>query len=196
MGLYNAEISAGSLMIPESRKVAALMLSQPTQALWDEAIEIDNILQKKPATARRQARLLRRRLETLDEAGLALIVHADAEVCAQVLFAASIRHSRLIGDFMRDVYAADLRRLEKSLSYRQWDTFLAECEHRDEAVKAWAKTTREKLFQVVVRILAEAKYLDSTRRMGLTPPMLHPKTHNYIQQLGDAETLARMEGHR
>lgn len=182
-------------MIPESRKVAALMLSQPTQAQWDEAIEIDNILQKKPATARRQARLLRRRLETLDEAGLSLIVHADAEVCAQVLLAASIRHSRLIGDFMRDVYAADLRRLEKSLSYRQWDTFLAECEHRDEAVKAWAQTTREKLFQVIVRILAEAKYLDSTRRMGLTLPMLHPKTRNYIQQLGDAETLARMEGH-
>ncbi len=183
-------------MIPESRKVAALMLSQPTQAQWDDAIEVENILQKTPPTARRQARLLRRRLETIDDAGLELIVGAEAEVCVQILLAASIRHSRLIGDFMRDVYAADLRKLEKSLSHRQWDSFLAECEHRDEAVKAWAQTTREKLFQVVVRILAEAKYLDSTRRMGLTPPMLHPKARAYIQQLGDAETLARMEAQR
>lgn len=196
MNLYNAEISAGSLMIPESRKVAALMLSRPTQAQWDDAIEVENILQKKPTTARRQARLLRRRLETLDDAGLGLVVSVEAEACGQILLAASIRHSRLIGDFMRDVYTADLRKLEKSLSHRQWDTFLAECEHRDEAVKGWAQTTREKLFQVVVRILAEAKYLDSTRRMGLTPPMLHPKARSYIQQLGDAETLARMEAQR
>ena len=101
MNLYNAEISAGSLMIPESRKVAALMLSRPTQAQWDDAIEVENILQKKPTTARRQARLLRRRLETLDDAGLGLIVSVEAEACGQILLAASIRHSRLIGDFMR-----------------------------------------------------------------------------------------------
>lgn len=183
-------------MIPESRKVAALLLTQPTQAEWDDAIEVENILQKTPATARRQARLLRRRLETLDEAGLELVARADAEACGQILLAAAIRHSRLIGDFMRDVYAADLRKLEKTLSYRQWETFLAECEHRDEAVGSWAETTRAKLFQVVVRILTEAKFLDSTRRMGLTLPMLHPKARAYIQQLGDAETLARMEAQR
>lgn len=196
MSLYNAEISAGSLMIPESRKVAALMLCDPTPAEWEYAIKVDNILQKKPATAWRQARLLRRRLATLDREGLMIIVSSDAEACAQVLLAAAIRHSRLVGDFMRDVYTADLRKLEKSLSYRQWDSFLAECEHRDEAVKEWARTTREKLFQVIVRILAEAKYLDSTRRLGLTPPMLHPKARAYIQQLGDAETLSRMEVRR
>jgi hypothetical protein len=29
--------------------------------------------------------------------------------------------------------------------------------------------------------------------MGLTPPMLHAKTRAYLNHLGDAETLARME---
>ena len=67
MPLYNAEISAGSLMPSESRRVAALLLTHPNEAAWQHAIEVENILQKKTvATARRQATLLRRRLSTLD----------------------------------------------------------------------------------------------------------------------------------
>jgi len=196
MGIYNAEISAGSLMIPESRKIAALMLTKPTAEQWDNAIKVENILQKKAATARRQARLIRNRLDTLESAGLRLIAEGDVEVCSQILLAASMRHSQLLRDFMRDVYAADLKRFEMTMSHRQWDAFLAECEHRDGAVLDWAASTREKLFQVVVRILAEAKYLDSTRRLGLTPPMLHPKTRVYLKQLGDADTLSLMESSR
>ncbi|WP_368367388.1 DUF1819 family protein [Paraburkholderia youngii] len=193
MGVYNAEISAGSLLIPESRRIASLLLSQPSDAQWHAALKDENLLQKKPATAKRQARLIRRRLETLDDEGLRLVVEGDSELCRQVLLAAAIRHSRLLGDFMRDVYAADLRRLEKTLSHRHWDGFLAECEHRDENVAHWADSTREKLFEVIVRILYEAKYLDSTRRRGLTPPLVHPRTEAYLKHFGDAETLARLE---
>lgn len=94
---------------------------------------------------------------------------------------------------MRDVYAADLRRLERTLSYRQWDAFLADCEHRDDAVGTWAATTRKKLFQVIVRMLVESKFLDTTRQMSLTPPMLHPKARAYLIRLGAEETLAQME---
>ena len=192
VGLYNAEISAGSLLVTESRRIATLMLGKPTEAQWDCAIKQENILQKKPATAHRQARLLRNRLSTLDDVGLALVAEDGGELCRQILLAASIRHSLLIGDFMRDVYFADLRRLERTLSHRQWEAYLIECEHRDDAVRRWSATTRKKLFQVTVRILAEAGYLDSTRKLGLTPPMLHPKTKSYLRQL-DSETLSCME---
>ena len=193
VGLYNAEISAGSLMVPESRRIARLLLTHPTAEQWDEAMKQDNLLQKKPATARRQARLIRNRLATLDDEGLQLVADGEGELTGQLLLAASARHSQLLSDFMRDVYAADLRRLERTLSHRQWEAFLTECEHRDDAVGTWAETTRKKLFQVVVRILVESKFLDSARRMSLTPPMLHPKVRAYLKRLGAEETLARME---
>ncbi len=181
-------------MLPESRRIAALLLTHPTPGQWDEALESENLLQKKPATARRQARLIRNRLEKLDDDGLVLIVEGDGELSSQVLLAAAARHSLLLSDFLRDVYGADLRSLERTLSHRQWEAFLTECAHRDPAVGIWAATTRRKLFQVIVRILAEAKYLNSAREMGLTPPMLHPKTRAYLARLGDTTTLARMEG--
>lgn len=180
-------------MLPESRRIAQLLLTHPTPEQWDEALKSENLLQKTPATARRQARLIRNRLTTLDEDGLQIVAEGDGELSTQVLFAAAARHSLLLSDFLRDVYGADLRRLERTLSHRQWEAFLVECEHRDPAVGAWAATTRAKLFQVIVRILAEAKYLDSARRMGLTPPMLHPKARAYLNRLGDAAMLARME---
>lgn len=196
LSLYNAEISAGSFLLPESRRIAKLLLMHPTDEQWDEALKGENLLQKKPATARRQARLIRNRLGRLDEEGLRLVAEGEGELCGQMLFAAATRHSRLLSDFMRDVYAADLQRLERTLSHRQWEGFLSECAHRDGAVAAWAATTRKKLLQVIVRILAEAKFLDSTRRMGLTPPHLHPELRTYLKKLGDAKTLARMENHQ
>jgi Putative inner membrane protein (DUF1819) len=193
VSLYNAEISAGSLLIPESRRIAEFMLSQPSAQAWEEAIVRDNILQKKPATAKRQSNLIRKRLQNLNAQGLQLIVQSDAELCGQLLMAAALRHSQLMADFMRDVYAVDLRQLERKLSHRQWDTFLTECAHRDDGVNTWATSTRLKLFQVIVRILVEAKFLDSTKNMQLTPPMLHPRLHTYLSQLGARDTLVRME---
>ena len=193
MSLYNAEISAGSLMLPESRRIARLLLTRPTAEQWDKALKAENLLQKKPATARRQARLIRNRLETLDDEGLQLVAEGGGELSIQVLLAAAARHSLLLSDFLRDVYGADLRRLERKLSHRQWDGFLIECEHREAAVGTWAVSTRAKLFQVIVRILVEAKYLDSARRKDLTPPMLHPQTRAYLTRLGDTLTLARLD---
>ncbi|MDP2828185.1 MAG: DUF1819 family protein [Sulfuricellaceae bacterium] len=194
MGIYNAEISAGSLMPLESKRIAALLLTNPTENEWSQALKGENLLQKKsPATARRQARLIRNRLETLDQAGWQHIAGGDKEVTTQLLLAASIRHSRLLGDFLVDVYAQHLRRLELSLSPRSWEAFLTECIHRDAAVGEWADSTKRKLFQVIVRILAEAGFIDSTRKMNLTPPMLHPTVVTYLKRLGDGQTLACME---
>jgi len=193
MGRYNAEISAGSLLLPESRRIARLLLQHPTQEQWDVALKDQNLLQKKPATVRRQARLIRNRLDKLDDEGLKLIADSEGEIAAQMLLVAAIRHSRLLADFLRDVYGQDLRKLEKNLSHRQWESFLEERARLDDAVEGWTASTRDKLFQVIVRILAEAKYLDSTRRMGLTPPLLHPTVISYLKRAGDSEALTCME---
>lgn len=190
--MYNAQISAGSLLIPESRRIAQVLLSDPSGDEWLREIERNNVLQKKPRTALRQAQLIRNRLETLDKEGWTFIASGEVELVAQTLFASAIRHSQLLADFMRDVYWTDIRKLEVSLSANQWQDFLAECAHRDESVNGWALSTRAKLFEVIVRILAEAKYLDSTRRKKLTPPMLHPTLVAYLKRRGNHKTLACM----
>jgi hypothetical protein len=60
-------------------------------------LHVDNsILQKKaPATALRQASLIRNRLKTLDETAWDMIAHREQEVAIQLLLVAAIRHSQL-----------------------------------------------------------------------------------------------------
>jgi hypothetical protein len=191
---YNAEISAGSLMPLESKRVAGLLLTEPDNAAWLQAIEVDNILQKKtPATARRQARLIRKRLMTLDATAWTLISTAESEVVNQILLAGAIKHSQLLGDFMRNVYAAHQRRLEPEIAPLDWQDFLTECAHHDPAVAGWSDSTKAKLFQVIIRILVEAKYLESARTMKLSPRSLHPTVRRYLSDRNEIYVLDCLE---
>lgn len=194
MSIYNAELSAGSLLLLESKRIASLLLTQPDNAAWVHAIEIENILQKKtPATARRQARLIRKRLSTLDEAGWRLIAERESEITNQLLLASAIIHSRLLGDFMRNVYASCQRRLEPSIAPTDWEDFLTECAHQDPVVNKWSDTTKAKLFQVTVRLLAETKYLVSTKTMQLSPRALHPVVRRYLHDRHENYALDCLE---
>ncbi len=195
MPLYNAEISAGSLMLPESRPVARLLLTHPTKEQWFEALKLDNILQKKtPATARRQARLIRNRLDTLEDEAWSLIADGSQEVATQLLFAAATKHSRILADFLRDVYAGHLRRLEQNISpAKDWEAFLAECVQRDPEVANFSVTTKAKMLQVVLRVLAEGKYVDSTKTLRLSPPHLHPDVVRYLKRHGETTVLSTMD---
>ena len=195
MPIYSAEISAGSLMLPESRRIARLLLTHPSKEQWFEALKVDNILQKKsPATAKRQGRLIRNRLDTLEETAWQLVAEGGNEVATQILLASAIKHSRVLADFMRDVVAGHLRRLEQNLSpAKDWEAFLADCVQRDPEVASFSDTTKAKMLQVILRILAEARYLESTKSLRLTPPHLHPEVVRHLKQRGESEVFAIMD---
>lgn len=182
-------------MLPESRRVAKLLLSHPTNEQWFDALRLDNVLQKKsPVTARRQARLIRNRLDTLEDKAWALIADASQEVAMQMLFAAAIKHSRILADFLRDVYAGHLRRLELNLfPAKDWETFLGECVQRDPEVANFSDSTKAKMLQVILRILAEGRYIDSTKVLRLTPPHLHPDVVRHLKQNGETTVLSIMD---
>lgn len=195
MGLYNAEISAGSLMLPESRRIAKLLLSQPTKEQWVEALKVDNVLQKKtPATAKRQARLIRNRLDTLEDEAWSMIASGSQEVATQILFAAALKHSKVLADFLHDVYFGHLRRLEKHLSpAKDWESFMAECVQRDPEIARFSDTTRAKMLQVLIRILAEGKFIDSTKTFRITPLHLHPDVVGYLKRHSETAVLSLMD---
>ena len=178
---YHADITTGSLMPLESRRIAALLLTEPDAAAWCQAIETDNLLQKNTlATARRQAALIRKRLLLLDAPGWQMICERESEVQLQLLLAAAALHSALLSDFLRNVYAMRQHRLEPALAAQDWPDFLADCAHHNPAVANWTAATRAKLREVIVRILVEAKYLDNARHMKLTPQSLHPDVRRYL----------------
>ncbi|MDO9225453.1 MAG: DUF1819 family protein [Pseudomonadota bacterium] len=193
---YNTEIAAGSLLVNESHKVAERVLEGAMKADWQRFIHVDNELQKRsPSSTRRQTRLLRNRLEHIPRELLQVVVSGTNEAAVQALLAAAIKHSRLLGDFMDQVIREHLRNFEPCLSAADWCKFLADCEQREPAVGLWAESTKKKLGQVVIRILAEAKYLDNTRTMRITPVSVIPEVRRCLEQHGENYALNCMTLH-
>ena len=110
------------------------------------------------------------------------------------MFAAATKHSRILADFLRDVYAGHLRRLEQNISpAKDWEAFLAECVQRNPEVANFSTSTQAKMLQVVLRVLAEGKYVDSTKTLRLTPPHLHPDVVRYLKRHGETTVLSTMD---
>ena len=61
---YDSDLIGGSLMVRESRIIADLLLQQATAEQWQQAIQLENVLQKRTAaSAQRNATAIRKRLE-------------------------------------------------------------------------------------------------------------------------------------
>ncbi len=191
---YQADLSAGSLLLPESRVIARLLLAGADKATLDHAVRVDNVLQKpSPASAIRQARLIRLRLLAVQRTVWPLIAEGDREVATQLLFAAALKHSELLAAFLGKVVADHHRRLEIKLSPHAWEPFLAECATQDADVATWSVSTRKKLLQVIIRILAEARYLESSQSVRLLPPHIHPTVRQALTEAGEVDLIRAME---
>ncbi len=191
---YKGEIVAGSLLITESRKIAELLLYEVDEDGWHQAIVIDNLLQKRsPVAAKRQARLIRNRLSLMRPDLWKMIHTGAADLSTQALLAAAIKHSRLIGDFMENVVKENWRTFNQKITLRDWTNFLEICSQTDPKVAKWTGATRSKLKQIVFRILAEAKYLDSTRSSNLLPVLVLSEIKNYLVSNSENYVLSCME---
>ncbi len=191
---YNSSIISGSLLMEESRKIADLLLKNIDSDQWYQAIVVENILQKRsPATAKKQARLIKNRLILMDKALWPLVRDGSAQVTSQALLSAAIKHSRLIGDFMNAALRQHWRTFTKKIDVKDWNLYLDQCAQIDPQVDTWKETTRSKLKQIVFRILAEAKYIDSTRTCKLIPVSIAPEVKRYLVKNQEDYVLSCME---
>lgn len=191
---YKGEIVAGSLLAMESRKIARLLLDNANPDAWHQTIVIDNILQKRsPATAKRQAKLIKNRLSLMEPELWDIIVRGSSDVTVQALLAAAIKHSPLLGDFMDTVIRRRWRTFIKKLDNKDWKDFIETCAQVDPGIEQWTASTRAKLKQVIFRILAESKYIDNTKNLQLLPVLVIPEIRQYLLKSSEHHILHCME---
>ena len=180
---YRADITAGSLKVPESRVIADLMLRGLDVPNWEEAIVGRNVLQvRNPATARRLARLIRGRLGLM-EAGLwRLVRDGSGTVAVHACLAGAVKHSALLGDFLDLVVREQYRLFSPALSKGLWEGFLDDCRGRDPDMPLWNESTRRRLRSSVLQILAQAGYIDDTRSMKLQTVHIAAQVLDYLQE--------------
>lgn len=179
---YDSDLIGGSLMVRESRVIADLMLRRASPDEWHQEIQIENRLQKRrPATARRLAQSIRKRLERLDEPFWRAICDGDEELATQVAFCAALERNLLLVEFIETVVKdAYVTRAEKLEPY-QWLEFLEDRAHRDPSIEGWTEASKKKMGQVALRMLAEVGLLQSTRNLRLQHLLLRPEVRVLLE---------------
>lgn len=179
--IYSGDIVAGSLLVKESRCIAALLIEGVgKESFYDKVME-DNVLQKRsPASAKRQARLVLHRLEIMDLELWHMVRDGSHELATQALFCAAIKRSRLLGDFIKNTVTSKVAVFQQDLSYKDWNSFFEECKQIDSSLGDWSESTVQKIRQVVIRILAEAHVIDSTRSMKILGFYIIPELKSYL----------------
>jgi hypothetical protein len=179
---YDSDLIGGSLLVRESRVIAELLLGHADEAQWKQVIQTENRLQKRsPATAKRQARALRQRLERLDQPFWRALRDGDDELATQVAFVAALERNLLLVEFVETVLGDAFILQAENLAQYQWLDFLEDRAHRDPAIGGWTESSKKKMGQVVFRILAEVGLLQSTRSLRLQHILVRPEVNILLE---------------
>lgn len=173
---YDSDLVGGSLQVRESRIVADLMLRKSSADEWHQAIMVDNLLQKRaPATAKRIAQSIRKRLERVEPEFWRALRDGDDDLATQVAFCAALERNLLLVEFMERVVSDAYVTHAEKLEVYEWEDFLNDCALRDPAIHEWTASSRKKMGQVTFRMLAEMGYLKDTRSRQLQNIVIRPE---------------------
>jgi hypothetical protein len=187
---YRADITAGALKLPESRVVAGLMLRGMSGGQWRKAIYDENVLQaRSPKTAKRFSVLIRGRLAFVEAPLWKLIHDGSAVEGTQACLAATIKTSRLLGDFLDLVVREQYRTFKETLSLTLFADFLQDCRGRDPHMPQWSESTITRLRSSVYTILAEAGYIDSTKTRKLQAVHIVKPVLRYLEEHNEQYVL-------
>src|SRR3989338_465592 len=179
---YDSDLTGGSLQVRESRIIADLLLRGASPEQWQEAIQRQNVLKNRgPASAKRVAHALRKRLEPLDTAFWRAIRDGDEELATQAVFCSALGRNLLLVEYIETVLKDAFVTRAETLEPYHWSEFLEDRSHRDPSIQTWAESSRKKMGQVVYRMLAEVGLLQSTRSMKLHHLLVRPEVRTLLE---------------
>jgi len=191
---YITDLTVSGLLLSESRVIAESLLDDLSEPAWRDLIENQNILRKKsPRTALRYARVIKRRLLPLGKAFIADVISAHGQVYTQLLLLSAVMHTPVIPDFMTSVIAEARRQYQSELPPLAWSTFIDDRARIITDLGSFSDTTIHKTGTNLLRILAEAGYLDSAKNGRFQPVYILPETQQWLERLGKEELASVLE---
>jgi len=175
---YKANITAGALLVPESRKIADLMLKNISKEEWKHEIEENNILQ---------------RLGLMTPDLWVMIRDGDATLSTQANFASAIKHCRLLGDYLDVIIRAQFKKLEDTLPLPLWDEFIVLCEQNDPLMEKFPPSTAKKMRSNIHKILIEVRYLSDPYKRKLRKIEIVPEVIDYLKKNNEKYVLKCIE---
>lgn len=191
---YLGDLIGGSLMITEAQLIAELLLTDPSKEQWDDAIVDQNILQKRsPASAKRNAATIKKRIANLGNKFLSSLVNANHEEAAQLMMAATLINSPLLADFMRTVVMDAKRMYRENIDMKDWEYFWEDkCRIYPEFADM-SESSTYKVAQVAFKVMTDGGFLESTKTKVLTNIYITPEVRDLLVEMDKEEIIQAME---
>lgn len=176
---YNMSFTAGGLFIRESVEMANLYLVSSDWRSVKAQAHDNNLIQSRTASSsERICREICFRLEGLCDSELRTLTEGSLQEQQQIIWIAICRRHRFIYEFAVEVIREKYLQLNLDLHQEDYDAFFnAKSEWHDELEKL-TESTRNKLRQVVFRMLREADLL--TKNNTINPAIMTPQVAKAI----------------
>ncbi|MEZ8312821.1 DUF1819 family protein [Vibrio splendidus] len=191
---YLGDLIGGSLMITEAQLIAELLLSEPSKEQWDDAIVDQNILQKRsPASAKRNAATIKKRIANLGNKFLSTLVNANHEEAAQLMMAATLINSPLLADFMRTVVMDAKRMYRENIDMKDWEYFWEDKCRIYPDFADMSESSTYKIAQVAFKVMTDGGFLESTKTKVLTNIYITPDVRQLLVDMDRDDIIQAME---
>ena len=188
-----ANFTGGALLVRESRIVAGLLVEKHGRNDVLKLVLSRNLLQNSSkATTQKYCQLALIRLHNLTDDQLRYVASGTEDLARLTLLVAVLKTYPIIADFMESVVAEKVRCFETHLDKNDWIRFLADRAKGDPSVREWSEKSQRKMGQVVIRMLAEAGFLDSTQKMTILFPAIPPELEQSLRGTGTRKLTACM----
>ena len=193
---YSAGLTSQLFWLQEARKTASLMVEGKDRSAIKEIAWSENIYQV--GAEYRAVEVLNatyRRISKLPEPVISHFATCDSEVAKVINLIAVMMDSRILFEFMREVYARKIRLGEKELIDRDLSEFFTDKAEQSETVAGWTEVATNKLKQSITRMLFEADLIENSKRPA---PIRHARvdyrTEDLLKKNGLDEYLKAITG--
>lgn len=191
---YLGDLIGGSLMMAESRTVAALILEHLTEDEWKQKVVSENVLQKKSGqTAVRYVKTIRSRLEPLGEEFIRALLQADNQTYTQLLMLTFLLHSPVVADFMHHSLQETHRLFKPELPSNAWDEFFSDRIRSRPELAQFTESSMKKMGSNAIKALVDMGYIRSARKRELQAVYLMPETKAWLMKLHKTDLAILME---
>ena len=189
---YSTELTGNPLLFTETRMTAKMRRSGLTDEeimaeIWEQNLYQCNGRKK----LRERARTILRRLDTLSPKLLEIVADGPLDLAKLTVLYAVAKSNRLVADFMAEVYLPNARMTEGSIERSDAKEFFRMLTEQNDTVASWSESTIDRLRQAVVKLLADAGLIESTRNPRIIRPIVPADYRSALEAVGN-ECYAEM----
>jgi hypothetical protein len=156
---YSASFTAGSLLLEEISRVIEYILNDTLEEKKNELISNNTIKINSESARKRVLQEIRKRKKMVGSVvweRFAVSSQAERKI---LLFYVCLKTYTMLYDFQKEVVLESWKNMKRDLDERNVELFLEQKSHEHPEIDEWTDSTRDKVVQVIIRILKESGIL-------------------------------------